>query len=397
MIKNMDGEYMAKKRRIKSLDEHYMGPEPDFRKDPPPTDKKQRQTAYSKATHWYYYFTNKKLYTKEVIAYCKDVLKFSKKEIQAMKCLPDWKVYMKFHAFVKMTEIGWDFTQEQIDGYHEKLREVLLPEGLILLKNKKEEKDSKPKKEIISPHERTRRKVLATIVGDWDEMVIDKWMDGKFDKKEVKFPTYQLFQLHSLKGSAINIFKDIIMQEYEPVKDAYDRTCDQAMEAYAHIKKGDKKKMLVLMEGVFEELDRVRDSLKSARTANKKPKSKESQVKNLKYLQDDVDAKLVSIHPALIPSQGKLWMFNVKTRKLTEFITSSTEGFEIRGSTLQRWDDERSRITTLRKPDEVLPQILNKTERQIDNLWKTFTTKIGKPTGRINKDTILLRVESYKR
>ena len=51
---------------------------------------------------------------------------------------------MKFHAFVKMTEIGWDFTQEQIDGYHEKLREVLLPEGLILLKNKKEEKDSKP-------------------------------------------------------------------------------------------------------------------------------------------------------------------------------------------------------------------------------------------------------------
>ena len=51
----------------------------------------------------------------------------------------------------------------------------------------------------------------------------------------------------------------------------------------------------------------------------------------------------------------------------------------------QRWDEELSRITTLRKPDEVLPQILNKTEKQIDNLWKTFTTKIGKPTGRINK------------
>ena len=80
---------MAKKRRIKSLDEHYMGPEPDFRKVPPPTDNKERQTVYSKATHWFYYFTNKKLYVKEVINYCKDVLKFSKKEIQAMKYLPD--------------------------------------------------------------------------------------------------------------------------------------------------------------------------------------------------------------------------------------------------------------------------------------------------------------------
>jgi len=388
---------MAKKRRIKSLDEHYMGPEPDFRKVPPPTDNKERQTVYSKATHWFYYFTNKKLYTKEVIDYCKDVLKFSKKEIQAMKCLPDWKVYMKSHKFTKMTEIGWNFSQEEIDMHHNHLREVLLPEGLILLKDKKEIQETKPKKPVISPHERTRRKVISTIYGDWDEMVIDKWMDGKYDKKEVKFPTYSLFQLHSLKGSAINIFKEIVMSEYTPIKDAYDRTCDQAMEAYSHIKKGDKRKMLTLMEGIFEDLDRVRDSLKSARTANKKPKSKDAQIKNLKYLQDDVDAKLVSIHPALIPNEGKLWMYNVKTRKLTEFITSSTDGFEIRGSTLQKWDEERSRITTLRKPDEVLPQILNKTEKQIDNLWKTFTTKIGKPTGRINKDTILIRVESYKR
>ena len=384
------------KRRIKSLDEHYMGPEPDFRKVPPPTDEEERSKVYANATRWYYYFTNKKLYTKEVIDYCQASLEFSKKEIQAMKCIPDWKVYMRHHAFVKMTQIGWDYSPEEIAEYHEKIR-ALLPEGFKLLATKKEEQEAKPKKEIISPHERTRRKVISTIAADWDIMVIDKWMEGKFDKKEVRFPTYSLFQLHSLKGPAINIFKDIVMQEYEPVKDAYDKTCDQAVEAYSHVKKGDKKKMIVLMESIFEDLDRVRDSLKSARTANKKPRSKESQIKNLKYLQDDVDAKLVSIHPALIPNEGIFWMFNVKTRKLTEFVTSSTNGFEIKGSTLHNWDEERSRITTLRKPDEVLPQILNKTEKQIDNLWKNFTTKIGKPTGRINKDTILLRVESYKR
>ena len=62
------------------------------------------------------------------------------------------------------------------------------------------------------------------------------------------------------------------------------------------------------------------------------------------------------------------------------------------GSTIHNWNEEFSKITTLRKPDEILPQILSKTERQIENLWDTFTTKISVPNGRINKDCVLLRV-----
>ena len=119
--------------------------------------------------------------------------------------------------------------------------------------------------------------------------------------------------------------------------------------------------------------------------------------RGLKYLDQDIESKVTSIHPALIPTEGKLWIYNVKTRKLTEFTTSSTKGFEVRGSTLYNFDKDLSRMTTLRKPLDILPQILNKTERQINNLWDGFTTKISEPTGRINKDTILLRVESYTR
>ena len=272
-----------------------------------------------------------------------------------------------------------------------------MEEGKGIVGEIKAEKEKKPPKVIISPYERTRRKVFDTIIGDWDEMVIDKWMDGNYDKKEVKFPAYQLFQLHNLKGPAINMFKDYIQLEYDLVKDAYDKTCDQAVEAYSHVSKGNKKKMLVLMEGVFDDLERVRTAAKARRTANRKPRAKEDQVKNLKYLDQDIESKVTSIHPALIPTEGKLWIYNVKTRKLTEFTTSSTKGFEVRGSTLYNFDKDLSRMTTLRKPLDILPQILNKTERQINNLWDGFTTKIGEPTGRINKDTILLRVESYTR
>jgi hypothetical protein len=94
----------------------------------------------------------------------------------------------------------------------------------------------------------------------------------------------------------------------------------------------------------------------------------------------------------MIPGASRLYVYNIKTRKYTMYTSDSTSGFEVRGSTLYNWD-ENSKITTLRKPDEVLPLILNKTVFQLDKLWKTFTTKINKPNGRINKDCILLRVE----
>jgi len=385
------------KRKGKTIDQMYMGLEPEWTtENPPPTDPGKRQITYSKASHWYNYYCDKKKFTKTVLVYCEKVLNFSKDDIQAMKKLPDWKVYMQNHTFVKLQERGWNFEEHQIEEGKQRIRD-LLPEALKLLEKTKHEKESKPKVIVISPHERQRKKVMNTIAGDWDEMVLDKWMDGIFDKTEVKFPTYSLFQIHGLKGSAISIFREIIMEEYDSIKLAYDKTDDQCVEAYDHITKGNKKKMLVLMDSIFEDLDRVKDSAKSARTANKKPKGSDAQVKKLNYLKEHEESKVVSINPVLIPRRGWLWTYNIKTKRLTEFKTNSTEGFEVRGSTLQKWDDVLSRTTVLRKPLDVLPQILNKTIKQIDNVWKGLTTKVTKPTGRINKDTILLRAEEYIR
>ena len=77
---------------------------------------------------------------------------------------------------------------------------------------------------------------------------------------------------------------------------------------------------------------------------------------------------------------------------MTEYVSDSPRGFEVRGSTLYNWEETLSRVTTLRKPLDILPQVLNKTEKQLEKLWNSFTTKIKKPTGRINKDCILVRV-----
>jgi len=123
-----------------------------------------------------------------------------------------------------------------------------------------------------------------------------------------------------------------------------------------------------------------------------KPKSSDKQVAKLNYLKDDNTNKLASISPLQIPSARVLYVYNVKNKKLTEFVTDNSAGFTVSGSTLKNFDTTLSRSCGLRKPDDILPQILKKTQKQIDNVFKGLTTKVSVPAGRINKDCILLRV-----
>ena len=54
----------------------------------------------------------------------------------------------------------------------------LLAQGKSIVKEAK----AQPKKPVISPAQRMKTKVIQTIMGDFDEMVVDKWMDGEFEK-----------------------------------------------------------------------------------------------------------------------------------------------------------------------------------------------------------------------
>ena len=87
-----------------------------------------------------------------------------------------------------------------------------------------------------------------------------------------------------------------------------------------------------------------------------------------------------------------MYIYNRKNRKLIEYVTTATAGFEIAGTSIKNFDSKISRQATLRKPDEILPMILNKTEKQIEKVWDSITTKINSPNGRVNADCLLMRV-----
>ncbi|HAW03253.1 MAG TPA: hypothetical protein DCW83_01125 [Saprospirales bacterium] len=380
-----DNKVRTKMRKNRlTIDDKYMGPEPVFQ--PGETkDNERRENLWSKAAHWYNYFYKAKDYVPTVLQFAEDLFGYDKDQLKTLKKLQDWELTGKLGKAAKIHYRGFEYNEKELANYADDFK-ALYEKALVTVEEIKEKSATKV---VVTIQQRQKAKVLDTVMVEWDE-VVDGWLNGKYKQE---FDAYKLFKQYGLKGTTLNMFKDTVNLEYQPIKDAYDKTCDQAVEAFAHISKANQKKMLTTMETIFEDLDKLRTATKAARIPRvKKPKTSDVQIKNLKYKVEDIDVKIMSINPVMIPGKEVLFVYNTKTRKLTEYVTESTKGFEVSGTTIKNISD-KSRVTTLRKPDDILPLILSKTIKQIDKqVWDTLTTKVSVPNGRINADCILLRV-----
>ena len=313
-----------------------------------------------------------------------DYCGYDKKKVQVLKRLKDYK-FMSVNKQIKLYYRGWVYSDEQLND----IKDFINAQYKIALKEKKVEDAAKANVVVISPAERTRRKVMDTVYADFDMEIVEGWLEGDFTKK---FSAYNRFKGAGLKGNAIKIFRDLLEFEYNNINEAYEKTCDDCIEGYSHISKGDKRKMMKQFEEVFDDLEKLRSSFKATKLPRaKKVKASDQQVAKLKYCEEDNDIKLTSINPVMIPGKNKLYVYNRKNKKLIEYTTSSVSGFEISGTSIKNFD-KASRQATLRKPDEILPMVINKTEKQIEKVWDSLTTKISQPAGRINADCILMRV-----
>ena len=144
---------------------------------------------------------------------------------------------------------------------------------------------------------------------------------------------------------------------------------------------------------MLADLERIRSATKASRNVKvKRPKSVDKQVAKVQYKKEDNEFKIVSINPIQIPTKTRLYAFNTNNKNVIEYVTESVNGFEISGSTIKNFSKGLSRTICLRKPLDFLPIVLQKTPKQINDAWKLLKTKTKVPNGRINKDTILLRV-----
>jgi hypothetical protein len=73
------------------------------------------------------------------------------------------------------------------------------------------------------------------------------------------------------------------------------------------------------------------------------------------------------------------------------YESDGADGFGVKGTTLQNYDENKSYSLTIRKPDDIIPIITNKTERMFTKAIDGLKTKRGNVNGRINEHSIILR------
>jgi hypothetical protein len=337
----------------------------------------------------------------------------SKSDAAAILACPEYVFNVRIHiaACMHWSNLGLEFEKRiinrsvlQSDGSlkivevesfydgHEAIRrfiEETTKTGKEILLAKNEDTSAKSNVVVLTPLQRYQAKLNDTILTDLDELE-DLWIGGE----EPDFDLYNRFRYHGLTGKAAEPARKILEGWLLDFNDAYHKRCDQAVEGYSHIKRSVMRRRIKHVELMLADCDKLKAASAATRKVRKpRVKSADKQVVKMRYKKEDKDFKIVSINPISIVGAMRLYVFNAKTREITEYVSGSTSGFSVRGTTLQAVDLENSRKIRLRKPDDFLPIVQSKTIKQIDNAWKKLTTKESKPNGRINDDCILIKVQ----
>ena len=177
---------------------------------------------------------------------------------------------------------------------------------------------------------------------------------------------------------------------------------EQLKEGYSHLSKAEAKMFLEMFSKIVTACEIIEAEAKTTRKPRKiKIKSPEDLTKNIKFKTSDTQYGIASVSPAKLIGANIAVVFNCKTRKLGIYYASNIDpkglgrpgsGFNVKGTTLQGYDETKSVQRTIRKPNEFLPQVKKTTRSKTEKLFATIKTTEIKLNGRFNTDTILLAV-----
>lgn len=164
-------------------------------------------------------------------------------------------------------------------------------------------------------------------------------------------------------------------------------------EGYAAYGKKGLMNLLQCYANIIKDAERLsHNASKQRKPRKKKPPSFEKMVSKINYKERDDSLKLASVDPVKIVGAQQLWIYNTKTRKLGIYNALDAAGLMVKGSTIKNFGKDSSMSKTLRKPEDVLPTVVNGGKIALRKVMENVKAKPSKLTGRINKDTLLLRI-----
>ena len=207
------------------------------------------------------------------------------------------------------------------------------------------------------------------------------------------FKIYDFLTVNRVPQSQLGKYEDVLQRHTQELMAAQDKTDAQLVESYRHYRASDYKRIFAFLADLLAGIEQYRGVKKAVKKAKvRKAPAKEKVVSRLKYAREDKALKVVSVNPVDIISAQTLWVFNTKTRKLGCYVAENLGQLGVKGTSITGFDEVKSVAKTLRKPEEQLKELAKAGKVALRTFLKDIKAVEIKLNGRINEDTLLLKV-----
>jgi hypothetical protein len=377
---------VAKPRGGNFADEKYTGSEPEWNtEEAEQFDDATFDNRLRKSFYYYNYYYNQKDCKKHVVEWMQKQPKvFSKRDVSAFIRSPDRSLSMTACSLIMAHRQGMPFRGRHVEFITDCINaSIALAEPEVV-----EVAGVTVKAYVPTIQDRLNEKTSETIgelEGHYDAFVKDK----------TAFKCYDFLVANNVPQSQLGKYVDFYQKRFDELKCAYEKQDEQLAEGYRQYKAADFKRIFVFLDAVLSDIEQYR-SVKKATKKVRAPRSvsKEKIVSKLKYTREDKALKIISINPVDILGAKELWTYNVKTRKLGQYVADDLQGpLNVKGTSITGYNETKSVCKTLRKPEEKLKEFAKATKIQLRKFMSEIKSTETKLNGRINADTMLLRVQ----
>ena len=380
-----------KKRDPLFADEKHTGREPIWDTERALAMTQEEFDHHLRKSFFYYnYFYAQKDLKKYAVSWMQEQ-KYSKADVSAFIRSSDRAMPMTAYSLLMSHRQGMPFREKELNYFKQQILNAINTADSEPAETATGAKSSAPVAAVKVPtiQDRLNEKTsehLAHFEGLYDEVVAGGTVDPK---------AYDYLVSNAVPQSQIKKFEDLFLARKNELGEALGRADDQITEAYRHYKAADYKRHHAFIQSILDALDQYRNVKKATKKARiKRAPNKEKVASKLKYLKEEKTLKLVSINPVDIIGAQELWCYNTKTRKIYKYVADSIIGpLGIKGTTITGYNEAASVGKTLRKPDEKLKEFFKAGKVQLRKFLEDIKATETAANGRINLDTILLKVQ----
>jgi len=250
------------------------------------------------------------------------------------------------------------------------------------------EKESAPEGPSIQDRLKAKALEVASEIDGW----VDEFMLNKKATKDVT-DFLGLFTKYELKSGHIKYLLACFEDERQEISEAYITKDPYIKESFSGYTRPQLKNFNQFYQNLFIAGETLCKTATTTRTPKiKKPTDINKLVSKLKYLKEDNVYNISSLNPVHIPGAQEVWVFNIRTKKLGCYKAYDASGLSVKGASIVNISSE-SIEKTLRKPVEILTEFSKTSKVKLRTFLKNITTIDIPLKGKLNENTLILRIE----